>query len=136
MDFLTLTFDFSKQRVYPIEISLTEVITQDNFIIDAFGPTKPPESYYEYTREPSFVSYYDPTMVNSIMITARPDKKTISRRVYMFWDLMNDVGGFFSSLQIIFMCIWPCVKVWSLEQYLIKKLYRTQSCVADIDVQS
>lgn len=54
----------------------------------------------------------------------------------MLYDWLNDVGGFNQSIQVIFMLLLPLFKVSSLDQYLIKKLYRTQACQEETEIKT
>ena len=57
------------------------------------------------------------------MIQVSEDKKFISRRVYGFVDLINDVGGLMQALEVLFLFLVPLIKVWGIEKYLLRKLY-------------
>lgn len=51
-------------------------------------------------------------------------KQLIERRVYGLFDWMNEVGGFFGFMQLLFQIVLPFCQIWSLEKFLIQKLYR------------
>jgi len=51
-------------------------------------------------------------------------KQLIERRVYGLFDWMNEVGGFFGFMQLLFQIVIPFCQIWSLEKFLIQKLYR------------
>lgn len=53
-----------------------------------------------------------------------PDKSTISRKVYSLGDIVNEIGGFFGSLDIVFRIFVSLFQFASLEKYLVSKLYK------------
>jgi len=57
-------------------------------------------------------------------------KQLIERRVYGLFDWMNEVGGFFGFMQLLFQIVMPFFQIWSLEKFLIQKLYRGQDRTA------
>lgn len=68
------------------------------------------------------------------MIQMSPDKSTISRKVYSLGDIVNEIGGFFGSLDIVFRLVVPLFQFASLEKYLVSKLYKQQDAdILDLD---
>lgn len=63
---------------------------------------------------------------NGVMVQMSPNKEIIMRNVYSFEDFINEIGGFFEALRLFFTLILPFFQVWSLEKYLISKLYKQQ----------
>lgn len=70
------------------------------------------------------VYYFNPNMYAGILIDIHPDKLEIVRRVYSLTLWLGEVGGFSSAILPIFTIFLPLLQVFSLEKYLIKKLYK------------
>jgi hypothetical protein len=70
------------------------------------------------------VYYFNPSMYAGIFIEIHPDTLEIERRVYSLSAWLGEVGGFSSAVKSIFSIILPLIQVFSLEKYLISKLYQ------------
>jgi hypothetical protein len=70
------------------------------------------------------VYYFNENMYAGIFIDIDPDELEIMRRVYSLSGWLGEVGGFSSAVQAIFGILLPLLQVFSLEKYLINKLYQ------------
>ena len=60
------------------------------------------------------------TLLGGILINLDFDRKLIERKVYTTIDLLQEIGGFMTALKLVFTIIFPLLRSWSLEKYLIK----------------
>jgi hypothetical protein len=65
-----------------------------------------------------------------------PSKVMIERRVYNIFDWMNEVGGFYGFLELAVKLILPYFQVWSLQKFLIQKLYSVRSISSNATLKS
>ena len=70
---------------------------------------------------------FSETTHNEVLITLSFAKNTIERKVYSLTDWMNEVGGFHAYMSLLASFLLPFCQVWSLEKFLISKLYKSQS---------
>ena len=75
-------------------------------------------------QKASIVYYFNPNMYAGIFIDIHPDEFELVRRVYSLSGWLGEVGGFSSAVQAIFTVVLPLLQVFSLEKYLISKLYQ------------
>ena len=75
-------------------------------------------------QKTSMVYYFNPKMYAGIFVDINPDKLEIVRNVYSLSAWLGEIGGFFSALLAIFKIVLPLLQVFSLEKYLISKLYK------------
>jgi hypothetical protein len=68
--------------------------------------------------------YYDrKSFVGGVLVQYNLDKRVMERHVYGYNEWAAAVGGFMSSLRMVFALIVPLMSVWSLEKYLVTKLF-------------
>lgn len=55
-----------------------------------------------------------------------PDYFVVERSVYKLGDWLNEIGGFYTALYIIFFLLMYVFRSHNLNQYLVEKLYLQQ----------
>jgi hypothetical protein len=71
------------------------------------------------------VPYYkDSRSLQRVLFELNLDMKLIRRQIYSWLDCLGDVGGLNDILTLFFMGIFYVTNPWTMEKYLIKKLYR------------
>jgi hypothetical protein len=57
-------------------------------------------------------------------------KKIVQRSVYGCSSWLNEIGGYGQTLSVICLLLLPLIQGWSLEKYLVSKLYKMQPEIA------
>ena len=65
------------------------------------------------------------------MVQMSPDKNIIERKVYSLEDLSNEIGGFVEFVVMPFYLLVTFFKIWSIDKYLVTKLYKQQDAEND-----
>ena len=120
-----IAYDTYTPRITPISIEITELITDDNY----FPSRSHNQTYFEFVQGTSFPYNYLGT--NGIMVQMSPDKNIIERKVYSLEDLSNEIGGFVEFVVMPFYLLVPFFKIWSIDKYLVTKLYKSQDAEND-----
>lgn len=113
--------DITGQKVYPYKVTITDTITNDNYV-----PSSNKNQTYPSYEQQGMIPYYG-KILGGIMIQMSPDKIEIQRTVYGVSDWLNEVGGFGQAVQFIFILIVPFLKFWTLEKYRQTMLYKKQT---------
>lgn len=61
------------------------------------------------------------------MIEGAADHHVQSRTVYSISDWLGEVGGFASTMHLLFGLMFSFLQVWSVEKFLIQQLYKKRA---------
>ena len=81
------------------------------------------KDYYNLEPQPSFPFYRLPLSMGGILLEMDFDKMNFSRTVATYDTWLIRIGGFSASILSIFAFILSLVSVWSLDKYLVTKLF-------------
>ena len=65
-------------------------------------------------------------MLAGIMIDIHADKLMTVRTVYTLSTWLGEIGGFSSSVMAIIQFVLPLLQIFSLQKYLVSKLFKQQ----------
>lgn len=108
----------SKTNAYTLTVN--EVNQYDNF----WWPRLRNTTFLSMQPYNSETDLFSKTIRTSIMIGFNQDKVVIERKVYSLFDWLNEVGGFEAILRVFVQVFMPIVQVWSLDKYLVSKLFK------------
>ena len=74
----------------------------------------------------SFPYYVYENMLAGILIDIDPGKLMTVRTVYTLSAWLGEIGGFSSSVMAIIQFLLPLLKMFSLQKYLVSKLFKQQ----------
>ena len=77
-------------------------------------------------QKSSFANYYYENMLAGVLIDIHPDKLMTVRTVYTLSAWLGEIGGFSSSVMAIIYFVLPLLQVFSLQKYLVSKLFKQQ----------
>ena len=63
-------------------------------------------------------------MLGGIMIDLSLDKHIVKRHVYSIVEWLQEIGGIAAALRMICFLMLPLIQTWTLEKFLISKLYK------------
>ena len=78
------------------------------------------ELYYNLVAAEPIPYIGDSGYLGGFMIEGTAHRRVQQRTVYSISDWLGEVGGFASTMHLIFGILFSILRVWSIEKYLIK----------------
>jgi hypothetical protein len=91
------------------------------------------QSIFTVSPEGALPFYKDPKMISRIHIEMNLNKRTVVRQVYTFLDWLGDWGGLRDALMLIGSMLLPIFQWETLENKLLRLLYKQQNDVTKED---
>ena len=71
-------------------------------------------------------SDYNDGLIAGMVIEMSQDLTKIDRSIYSMADWFNEIGGFSQAISVFFFSLIPLLQFWTINEYLITKLYKSQ----------
>ncbi len=115
-----IPFTLSDQLITPYSAKVTEFNSYNTFMPSRMLR----ETYYNLQQNARFSYYVSERMVNGIMLDLHQDLEVVRRDVYQLINWLQEIGGFFTSLRVTFYYLIPLFEVWTLEKFLVSRMFK------------